>query len=278
MPCCADTGSDSGVVAPAPAGAFYPTAEAGPGSGSIPGAGVSRPQRRALPVFSAVTVHAQPLPNGVEREAHWMAQAAATGRALAHLWEGTPGWAVPRSYTRAPAWPVHGQALRIRASGGGLVPMGPGLLNVSLVWCCDHGVGTSDAIYLALCDALCAALAQLDIVAAARAVEGSLCDGRYNLAAGGRKVAGIAQAWRRIAGAQVVLAHAVLLVDADVEALTAQANAVERALGRPQRYRATAATTIARLWCARHGRADAPEGFGRTVRAAVAQRFAGATT
>jgi hypothetical protein len=43
-----------------------------------------------------------------------------------------------------------------------------------------------------------------------------------------------------------VLAHALLLVDADVDQLSARANAFEAALGSARRYRADALTTVAR--------------------------------
>lgn len=227
-----------------------------------------------LPEFGSVTVHEVPLRDGIASEAQWMASAAAEARAQAHLWEGVPGWVVPRSYSRAPGWATRSLPLQVRASGGGLVPQGPGLTNLSLVWRSGAAAIASDAIYRALCDRLQAALAQLGVAAAAQAIERSFCDGRYNLAVDGRKIAGTAQAWRRIDGQPVVLAHAVLIVDADVEALTAEANAIEEALGQPRRYRASAVTSIARAWCARHGKPHAPADFARTVRAAVAERFA----
>ena len=78
-------------------------------------------------------------------------------------------------------------------------------------------------------------------------MQGSFCDGRYNLAAGGRKLVGTAQAWRRVGDVPMVLAHAVLIVDADPDALTAGANDFEAALGTPTRYHADALTSIARV-------------------------------
>ncbi len=55
-------------------------------------------------------------------------------------------------------------------------------------------------------------------------MSGSFCDGRYNLACGegaeARKIVGTAQYWRPLAagGGHVVLAHAVILIDADLSA------------------------------------------------------------
>lgn len=211
----------------------------------------------SLPVFGFVTRHTTPLPDGVAREAEWMAQCAATGRAVAHLWQGTPGWAVPKRYTLAPRWQAaqaelqaSGTPLHVRASGGGLVPLGPGLLTLSLVWRREHDAmewGAHDAVYRALCEQIAAALARLGLVCDTAEVPGAFCDGRYNLAVGGRKLVGTAQAWRRIEGRMVVLAHAVLVTSADGDALTAQANRIEAALGRDAVYRADTVTSLARL-------------------------------
>ncbi|MBU6260558.1 MAG: lipoate--protein ligase, partial [Burkholderiales bacterium] len=131
-------------------------------------------------------------------------------------------------------------------TGGGPVPQGPGVWNLSLVWPAPAAVPTAaDAVYRGLCARLAAALADLGLAAAPQPVAGSFCDGRYNLAVAGRKLAGTAQAWRRVDGVPMVLAQAVLIVDADPAALTARANAFEAALGTATRYRAEALTSVA---------------------------------
>jgi lipoate-protein ligase A len=145
----------------------------------------------SLTVFGFVSVHGRPLADGIAAEAEWMVSAAATGRAAAHLWCGEPGLVVPRSCTGLPGWPAAAQAHRVlvRAPGGGVMPQGPGLLNLSLIWRADADAGGApsgtEAIYRALCDALAAALARLGIAASPQAVAGSFCDGRFNLAVGG---------------------------------------------------------------------------------------------
>jgi lipoate-protein ligase A len=205
----------------------------------------------SLPPFGFVCVHERPLADGIAREAEWLARAAASGFAVAHLWQGTPGWVVPRRTTALPAWGQvqsrHGAALQVRASGGGLVPQGPGLWNLSLAWPAG-GATPADmhAIYAALCDALAAAFARLGVTATPGAVQGSFCDGRWNLAVRGRKLVGTAQAWRRVGGQQVVLAHALVIVGADPAALTERANALEAELGQGTPYRADALTSLAR--------------------------------
>ena len=57
-----------------------------------------------------------------------------------------------------------------------------------------------------------AAFAQLGIAAEATPVQGSFCDGDYNLAVEGRKIVGTAQRWR----GRTCLIHALLLTDLDL--------------------------------------------------------------
>jgi lipoate-protein ligase A len=204
----------------------------------------------ALPAFDTVHLHREPLADGIAREADWLAGCVDSGPA-AHLWCAPPGFVVPRKLTRLSEWQSALAAqpagsVQIRSSGGGLVPQGPGVWNLSLAFA-DPALQPRDAesIYLELCERLARALATLGIRAAPQAVPGSFCDGRFNLASGGRKLVGTAQAWRRIAGRQAVLAHAVIVVDADPVELTARANAFEATLGQPPPYRADALTSVA---------------------------------
>jgi lipoate-protein ligase A len=221
------------------------------------------------PVFGFVTVHQAPLADGIAHEAGWMAACAASGRPTAHLWQAPPGFVVPRAYERLPGWAAATSAwpVQVRASGGGLVPQGPGVWNLSLVWPAASATPSDAvAVYRWLCAEVAAAFARLGLQAEPQAVLGSFCDGRFNLAVAGRKLAGTAQAWRRVAGRPLVLAHVVIVVGADPAALTARANEFEAALGSPRRYRAEALTSIA-LAC------GAPDVEARTV-AVLAERFA----
>lgn len=204
-----------------------------------------------LPVFGHVSVHTRPLSGGVAHEADWLADAAVLRQPVAHLWSAPLGVVVPRRYAALPGWAGleraegHGE-VQVRASGGGLVPQGPGVWNLSLAWPAPQaGPSAADEIYRALCAALATAFARLGLRAEAQAVNGSFCDGRYNLAVAGRKLVGTAQAWRRVDGLPMVLVHAVIVVNADPQSLTARANAFEAALGTPTRYRADALTSVA---------------------------------
>ena len=231
----------------------------------------------SLPPFGFVTVHRQPLAGGIAHEADWLAGSAALGLASAHLWTAPRGLVVPRRYTSLPGWAAattaaadgqHGE-LQVRASGGGLVPQGPGVWNLSLAWPAPAATPVdTDGVYRGLCDALAAALSRLGLMARPQPVDGSFCDGRYNLAVDGAKLVGTAQAWRRIAGRPMVLAHAVIVVSADPAELTTRANAFEAALDSATRYRAGAVTSVA---LASGG--DAPDIEARTL-TALAEQFA----
>jgi len=236
----------------------------------------------ALPLFGFVAVHQRPLVDGVAFEASWLAQVAATGRPTAQLWQSSAGFVVPRSYVRRERWSeaclasaAEGWPVQVRSSGGGLVPQGPGLWNLSLAWPApgDSPAGM-EAIYRALADELAAALARLGVTAAAQAVEGSFCDGRFNLAVDGRKLVGTAQAWRRIAGRYVTLAHAVIVVTAEPAALVAAANRFEERSGGAARYRTDALTSVADAWRAAHDGAPPPADLEQRLLTAIAERFA----
>ncbi|CQR41163.1 lipoyl protein ligase domain-containing protein [Thiomonas arsenitoxydans] len=222
----------------------------------------------ALPLLSprAFTVHDTPLLHGVASEAQWMADTAATGRAQVHLWSAPASLVVPRSYERLARWAAAcstsaaaGWPVQVRSSGGGVVPQGPGVLNLSLTWPSTSAIPKdTDAVYQTLCHRLAVAFAQCGVLVVPQGVNGSFCDGRFNLAFEGRKLVGTAQSWRRIGHAPIVLAHAVILVDCDAQELTARANAFEAASGSDRRYRADALTSLAKAWRAAHPGAQVP--------------------
>lgn len=192
-----------------------------------------------------------------------LAQAQGGQRALACLREPMQALVMPRSYRRYPrleaamcasaqaGWPAF-----LRRSGGGLVPQGPGTLALSLVYPMMGQVGDgAEAVYSHLCGILARVLASLGVRTVASAVEGSFCDGRYNLAftAGGqpRKMVGTAQYWRHLPSTGtpenfLILSHAILLVEADLEMLNQQANRFESSLGSGRAYQADRLISLAR--------------------------------
>jgi hypothetical protein len=198
-----------------------------------------------------------------ELEMQWLEQAL-EGESTAALWIGKPGLVAPMSYRRhanlttvcdaslRQGWPI-----RLRRSGGGVVPQGPGVLNLSLAYPCEGSPGAlAQPVYAHLCALLDRALTGLGINSQPGLVLGSFCDGRFNLTVTEqgtpRKIAGTAQYWRRANGRQAVLAHALLLIDADPAHLCAQANRFESALGSDRQYAASALTNVARCWSAAH--------------------------
>ncbi len=198
-----------------------------------------------------------PLPGEIQNarfDESLIAKAAQAGPA-ASIWEAPQGLVVPRTYRRHESfdavcaqfandsWPI-----TVRLSGGGVVPQGPGIVNLSLAYAIDGPpLQHSDQAYRLICTLIQNALKPCGIESRIQAVEGSFCDGRYNLAWGAqdsaKKVVGTAQLWRRVrlehANTQVVLVHALLLVNVDVHVLTDRANQLEQQLGSDKRYDAT---------------------------------------
>jgi lipoate-protein ligase A len=218
-----------------------------------------------------------------ELELEWLDRAL-DGHSTAALWTGRPGLVAPLSYRRhagledvcaasaARGWPV-----RLRRSGGGVVPQGPGILNVSLAYPCTGSPGKMmQTVYAQLCAILTEALAGLGIAAEVRSVEGSFCDGRFNLAVAGtrdgapRKIAGTAQYWRRAGERHAVLAHALLIVDADPAMLTSAANRFEAALGSGRQYDTKSLTSAAQAWSAAHPGECPSANFSEEVRQRIA--------
>ncbi|CAG2155853.1 hypothetical protein LMG31506_05524 [Cupriavidus yeoncheonensis] len=189
---------------------------------------------------------------------------AAQGNQVAQLWEAPVSLVVPRSYLRYERFEAarasfgrDGCPVWLRMSGGGLVPQGPGILNLSLAYSVDGLPGAlSEAVYLHLCEVVGQALRTLDVDTHWQAVDGSFCDGRFNLAWGppgrARKIAGTAQYWRRAPAAaqapdgqrHLVLAHAVLLVNADPLAITRRANDFEAEAGTGRHYDADKVVSV----------------------------------
>lgn len=187
---------------------------------------------------------------------------------IASLWQADRGLVVPRTYRRfeafedaclqfaAQGWPV-----TVRQTGGGIVPQGPGIVNVSLAYRVDGPpMQHSEQGYQLICGLLADALDTLGVDAFPAPVEGSFCDGRYNLAVhlhgAAVKVAGTAQMWRRLRGTEdghAGLVHALVLLDADTAGITDAANAFETAIGSGRRYRADRVVSVAELLATRQG-------------------------
>ncbi|MHB1506200.1 MAG: lipoate--protein ligase family protein [Sulfobacillus sp.] len=142
-------------------------------------------------------------------------QLAALGPCELRLWTHGPAIVAGSRDGRLPgfeqasrAFSALGYEVHLRSSGGGLVVLDPGVLNVSIAWH-QELVPTIEEAYAIMHQVLrlaCAQSAGPELVTGE--VAGSLCPGRSDLAICGRKVAGISQSRRR----QFVLVHAFVLV------------------------------------------------------------------
>jgi lipoate-protein ligase A len=195
--------------------------------------------------------------------------------ATARIWENARCLVVSRSDRRLPrfeaacaelaatGWPVV-----LRESGGTAAPQGPGILSLSLAFRPGAAAPCSiESVYDALCRPLEAAFARLGVSAVRGEVPGAFCDGRFDLAVLDRKLAGSAQRWRAGPGGPspergAVLAHAVVLVDAEREEVTAAVNRFYAAAGSERRCEAGASITLREALAAAGGalaEASAPE-------------------
>ncbi|MEC5344597.1 lipoate--protein ligase family protein [Brenneria populi] len=190
---------------------------------------------------------------------------ADAGAAVAKIWQAPRSLVIPRSYTRYPRleqvrqrFAERGCPVFLRRSGGGLVPQGAGIINLSLAYPLRQSLGEAAIpVYLHLCDILRAALRSCGVRAHCQAVSGSFCDGRFNLACGAgaaaRKIAGTAQYWQPLPPGDDgprrhrVLAHAVLLVAVDLPEVHRWCNDFERLLGSGRVYDASKTIDMARM-------------------------------
>ena len=164
--------------------------------------------------------------------------------ATARVWENARCLVVARSDQRLPRFAAAATALAaagwpvvVRESGGSAVPQGPGILSLSLAFRPAPDARCSiESIYDALCGPLESALARLGVASTRGEVPSAFCDGRYDVAVLGRKIAGTAQRWRAgPAGPSpergAVLAHALLLVDVERAEATDAVNRFYAAAG-----------------------------------------------
>lgn len=143
--------------------------------------------------------------------------------AVIRLWRNQPSLVLSRRDARHASFEAVKEhfiqkniPLYVRTSGGTVVPHGPGVLNISLIFTDNHKKMTLEHSYLLLCDLVRRALAGMGIMAEIRDVPGAFCDGRYNLSIKGKKVGGTAQRIKKHReGHKNFLSHMCLLLDGD---------------------------------------------------------------
>lgn len=211
---------------------------------------------------------------GLAAEMEMLDEAAGGGRPAAFLWQArAPGLVLPARYARAPGFAASaaecaaaGWPVTTRRTGGGITPQGPGVLNLALAFRAAPGKArTIRDSYAAICTPLAEALAALGLDSRAEAVEGSFCDGDYNLAVGGRKIVGTAQRWR----GEACLAHALILTDIDLAPAVAAVQRLSRGLGHAQRFEPDRHCRLADLI---EGPGDPTVRVAENIRAALAGR------
>jgi hypothetical protein len=181
------------------------------------------------------------------------------GEAVAQLWQAPQGFVVPGSYRKFAELPAVSAHFAGRAGRYGFAAP-------AAVWCRrgrdyqsqprlagQHRWAKPQNRSIFPLRPVAAHAGAFGVASHCRAVSGSFCDGRYNLACGegeqARKIVGTAQYWRPLAEGRghVVLAHAVILLDADLSAAHQAANAFEAQLGSGRVYRADKTVTLAQL-------------------------------
>lgn len=131
-----------------------------------------------------------------------------------------------------------GVTVHERDTGGDLMPQGPGIVNVSLVFAAPPALSIA-AAYDLLCAPIEGLLAAHGVAGRRGSIPGSFCDGAHNIAVGNRKLVGTAQRWRRGRdGRTTVLAHAAIICDGDLSPLAAAANKLYAACALDRRVEA----------------------------------------
>ena len=97
-----------------------------------------------------------------------------------------------------------------------------------------------EAGFRVLSDPLLRFLESVGLAASVGPIAGSFCDGRYNLAARGRKIAGTAQKRKKTG----LLSHAALQIELDLKATCDSINKLNELLGIDERCRPEAVITL----------------------------------
>lgn len=120
-----------------------------------------------------------------------------------------------RTWLEAAGWPV-----LTRRSGGSACPVKPGTLQLALARVAPPGF-TIEAAYAELAGLLRAACATYGLTLEVGECATAFCPGRWDLAFGGRKLAGLSQRWQQRGNLRLVTTAASLNVSADPHSLAA---------------------------------------------------------
>jgi lipoate-protein ligase A len=203
--------------------------------------------------------HVDPVEIGLARQqAYADALTSASSTPALLIWRSQRALLVSRSETRLPRFAaaraklkVAGWPLLPRKSGGGACPVAPATVQISIIEPALPAT-TMNAKYAALAELIQAALRAYGIVARPGLVAGAYCPGSYDLAVGGRKIAGMSQHWfRNCRGLRCAVTAASLNVEEPPDLLARVVNQFFSSAGSPTRCYASALTNL-RL-CAHSG-------------------------
>ncbi len=164
-----------------------------------------------------------------ERELLASASGLSPGLAQVLVWRTEKAIIVPRGMPSrdlfedaVSAMAARGFPVYERDTGGDLTPQSPGMINLSMVFRLDGANPNIKAAYLRLIQPVIEFLRQqYGLATDVSGVPGAFCDGAYNIAYQGNKLAGTAQRWRLIGGEgparkAAVLGHIALLGDVEL--------------------------------------------------------------
>ncbi|WP_168797849.1 lipoyl protein ligase domain-containing protein [Pacificoceanicola onchidii] len=121
-------------------------------------------------------------------------------------YQARKGFAEAAEASRQRGWPVH-----LRPTGGGIVPQGPGVVNLALAFNAPKDFNIEDS-YRLFTQVIIDGYGAHGALMHPGETPGSFCDGAWNLSVAGRKLVGTAQRWRPVRGGRPrVLVHALIL-------------------------------------------------------------------
>ncbi|MEO0677532.1 MAG: lipoate--protein ligase family protein [Pseudomonadota bacterium] len=152
----------------------------------------------------------------------------------------TPGLAA----TAARGWPC-----QFRVTGGDVTPQGPGVLSMATLFVAgQEGTNPIESAYRQICAPIAQALAAFGIESETGAVDGSYCDGLFNVVVDGLKFAGTAQRMSPMGeGRWAVLGQAMMILEGDDHSVTDAINAFYRDAGLEKVVRSGVTVTLAEL-------------------------------
>lgn len=173
------------------------------------------------------------------------------GNLIIRLWENVPCLVTTRAISRNPkfqyaaehsaarGWPVF-----VRKSGGTTVIHRPGILNVSIVQNYGDEYPTVEQGFAGLLVILQNACDKFGISSHIGPVQGSYCDGKYNLCVDNRKMAGTATRIIVKNRSRLVVSHASITVDGNILSDLKRIQDFERKLSIASRYSSASHTTL----------------------------------